>query len=91
MMLSPEPGWTVPLRRRLRHNRKSAVAEADFHLAEATFKRYQDLYEKKSVSPQEFDEVKARFQGAQARRDMARAGQAQAQATLAQARTVLSL
>ena len=67
-----------------------SVAEADFHLAEATFKRYQDLYEKKSVSPQEFDEVKARFQGAQARRDMARAGQAQAQAMLAQARTALA-
>jgi RND family efflux transporter MFP subunit len=65
------------------------AAETDFDLAEATFKRYQDLYEKKSVSPQEFDEVKARFQGAQARRDMSHAGQAQAQAALAQARTTL--
>ena len=64
-------------------------AETEFHLAEATFKRYQDLYEKKSVSPQEFDEVKARFQGTQAHLDMSRAHQAQAQAALARARTSL--
>jgi RND family efflux transporter MFP subunit len=63
------------------------AADSDFQLAEATFKRYTDLYEKKSVSPQEFDEVKARFQGAQARRDMSHAGQAQAQAAVAQAHT----
>ena len=66
-----------------------AASESDFALAEATFKRYQTLYEKKSVSPQEFDEVKARFQAAQARREMARAGQAQAKAALQQARTAL--
>jgi RND family efflux transporter MFP subunit len=65
------------------------ASESDSHLAETTLKRYQDLYDKKSVSPQEFDEVKARFQGAQARHAMSRAGQAQAQATLAQARTAL--
>jgi RND family efflux transporter MFP subunit len=65
------------------------AAETDFHLAEATFKRYQGLYEKKSVSPQEFDEVKARFEGAQARRDMGRSAQSQAQAALAQAHTQL--
>ncbi len=67
----------------------ATAADTDFHLAQATFKRYQDLHEKKSVSPQEFDEVKARYEGAQARRDMGRAGQAQAQAALAQARTAL--
>ncbi len=66
------------------------AADSDFALAEATFKRYQSLYEKKSVSPQEFDEVRARHQAAQARRDMARAGQAQAKAALQQARTALS-
>ncbi len=64
-----------------------AAANSEFHLAEATFKRYQDLYEKKSVSPQEFDEAKARFQGSQARLDMSRAGLAQAQAGLTQAHT----
>jgi len=65
------------------------AADSDFALAEATFNRYQTLYDKKSVSPQEFDEVKARYQGAQARRDMARAGQSQAKAALQQAHTAL--
>lgn len=67
-----------------------SAAESDFTLAEATFRRYQTLYERKSVSPQEFDEIKARYQAAQARREMARAGQAQAKAALQQARTALS-
>jgi RND family efflux transporter MFP subunit len=64
-------------------------ADSDLALAESTLKRYQNLYEKKSVSPQEFDEVKARQQAALARRDMAKAGVAQAQAALSQARTSL--
>ncbi|MFZ0732822.1 MAG: efflux RND transporter periplasmic adaptor subunit [Candidatus Sulfotelmatobacter sp.] len=68
---------------------ETTAAESDFALAEATFKRYQMLYEKKSVSPQEFDEINARFQAAQARQEMARAGQAQAKAALQQARTAL--
>jgi RND family efflux transporter MFP subunit len=66
-----------------------SASDSDFALAEATFNRYQTLYEKKSVSPQEFDEVKARYQAARARREMARAGQAQAKAALEQARTAL--
>jgi RND family efflux transporter MFP subunit len=66
-----------------------AGADSDLALAESTLKRYQTLFEKKSVSPQEFDEVKARQQAALARRDMAKAGQAQAQAVLSQARTSL--
>jgi RND family efflux transporter MFP subunit len=66
-----------------------SASESDFTLAEATFKRYQTLYDRKSVSPQEFDEIKARYQAAQARREMARAGQAQAKAALQQARTAL--
>ena len=66
-----------------------SASEADFALAEATFKRYQILYDRKSVSPQEFDEIKARYQAAQARREMARAGLAQAKAGLEQARTAL--
>ncbi|HXJ06579.1 MAG TPA: efflux RND transporter periplasmic adaptor subunit [Candidatus Acidoferrum sp.] len=66
-----------------------SAADSDFALAEATLKRYQQLYEKKSVSPQEFDEIKARYQSAEARRDMARAGKAQANAKLTQARTSL--
>ena len=65
------------------------AADSDFTLAEATFKRYQVLYEKESVSAQEFDQVKARYQGSQAHRAMAQAGQAQAKAALDQARTAL--
>ena len=66
-----------------------AGADSDLALAESTLKRYQTLHEKKSVSPQEFDEVKARQQAALARRDIAKAGQAQAQAALNQERTSL--
>jgi RND family efflux transporter MFP subunit len=66
-----------------------SAAESDLALSEATLKRYQQLYEKKSLSPQEFDEIKARSQSAEARRDRARAGQAQANAALTQARTSL--
>jgi len=66
-----------------------AAAESDLALADSTFKRYQTLYERKSVSPQEFDEIKAREHAALARREMARAGQEQAGAALAQANTTL--
>ncbi len=66
-----------------------AAADSDLALAESTFKRYQNLYEKKSVSPQEFDEIKTRQQAALAHREMARAEQEQAKAALAQARTAL--
>jgi len=65
------------------------AANSDLVLAESTLKRYQNLYDRKSLSPQEFDEVKARQQGTLARRDMAQAGQAQAQAALKQAKTSL--
>jgi RND family efflux transporter MFP subunit len=66
-----------------------SAAESQFTLTQTTVKRYQQLYEKRSVSPQEFDEIKTRAQAAEARRDMAEAGLAQANAALAQARTSL--
>lgn len=66
-----------------------AAANADLSLAESTLQRYQRLYERKSVSPQEFDEVSARQKAAQARRDAASAGEAQAKAAVAQAHTSL--
>ncbi len=66
-----------------------AAASSDLALAETTLHRFQNLYDRKSISPQEFDEVKAREQSALARRDMAHAGQAQARAALAQAQTSL--
>ena len=61
-----------------------AAADSDLALAESTLKRYRTLYDRKSVSPQEFDEVKARQQSALARRDVAQADHAQAKAALAQ-------
>ena len=67
-----------------------AASDSDLTLAQSTLNRYQNLYDKKSVSPQEFDEVKARYQAALARRDGTRAGQAQAQAALALAHTSFS-
>jgi RND family efflux transporter MFP subunit len=66
-----------------------SAADSDLALAGTTLKRYQQLYDKKSVSPQEFDEIKARYQSAEARRDMARAGQAQANAGLTRAQSSL--
>ncbi len=66
-----------------------AAAETDLALAESTLKRYQTMYDRKSVSPQEFDEVKTRQQAALARRDMARADQEQAKAAIAQAATAM--
>lgn len=65
-----------------------SVAEANYNLADVTVKRYENLFSKKSVSPQEFDEVKARHQAAQAQLEQAHAGQAQARAALAEARTM---
>jgi RND family efflux transporter MFP subunit len=66
-----------------------AAANADYALAESTMKRYQMLYDKKSVSPQEFDEVKARMAAAKARRDAAHAGRTQAEAGVSQASTAM--
>ena len=65
-------------------------AESELALSESTLKRYQQLYDKKSISPQEFDEIKTRSQAAESRRDMARAGEAQAGAALTQSRTSLA-
>jgi RND family efflux transporter MFP subunit len=66
-----------------------SAAESEYALAQATLKRYQQLFEKKSVSPQEFDEIKTRCQSAAAQHERAQAGLAQAHAALAQARTLL--
>lgn len=63
------------------------AADSDLSLAESTLKRYQALYDRKSISPQEFDEIQARHHSALARRDMLRAEQAQASAALVEART----
>jgi len=66
-----------------------AAADADYALADATMKRYQVLYDKKSVSPQEYDEVKTRLAAAKARRDVAAAGRVQAEAAVSGANTAV--
>lgn len=62
-----------------------ASAQAGLDLAQATFRRMRQLYRKKSISDQEFDEASARLQAAQASLDMARARRAQLEPKLAQA------
>jgi RND family efflux transporter MFP subunit len=66
-----------------------AAADADYTLAESTMQRYQVLYDKKSVSPHEYDEVKAKLVAAKARRDAAHANSAQAEANVAEANTAV--
>jgi RND family efflux transporter MFP subunit len=67
-----------------------ALADSDLSLAASTLARYQQLFDKKSVSPQEFDEIKTRYASASARSDLARAEQDRASAALTQAETSLS-
>ncbi|MGH9836447.1 MAG: efflux RND transporter periplasmic adaptor subunit [Blastocatellia bacterium] len=43
-----------------------SAAEANKRLADSTYARYQTLFERKSISPQEFDEVKAKKEMAEA-------------------------
>jgi len=62
-----------------------AAAKANLDLAQATFNRMQDLFTKKSISNQEFDEASARLKGAQASYEMARARRVQLDSRLAQA------
>ena len=62
-----------------------AAAKAGADLAQVTFSRIQDLYTKKSVSNQEFDEAFARLKSAQAAYEMARAKRVQLDSRLQQA------
>lgn len=62
-----------------------AAAQADLDLAQSTFRRMSELYAKKSISDQEFDEASARRKAAQAAFDMARAKRSQLDSRLAQA------
>jgi len=61
-----------------------AAAKANLDLAQATFKRMQDLASKKSISNQEFDEASARLKGAQANYEMARSRRSQLDSKTAQ-------
>jgi RND family efflux transporter MFP subunit len=62
-----------------------ASAKANLDLAQSTFDRMRDLFEKKSISNQEFDEISARLKAANAAYDMARARRTQLNSKLAQA------
>ncbi len=62
-----------------------AAARANLDLDQATFRRMQELFEKKSISDHEFDEVSAKVKASQAAYDMARARRRQLDAKLAQA------
>ena len=62
-----------------------AAAKAQLDLAKATFGRMQELFDKKSISNQEFDEAIARRKAAEAAYQMAAAKGAQVRAKFAQA------
>jgi len=64
-----------------------AAAQAQADVAQKTYDRYVYLKDQKSVSPQEFDEVAAKNESAQAALEQAKAGLRQAQAGAAQARS----
>jgi RND family efflux transporter MFP subunit len=61
------------------------AAKASLDLTQATFRRMQELYEKKSISDHEFDEASANLKASQAAYDMGRARRTQLDAKLAQA------
>jgi RND family efflux transporter MFP subunit len=68
---------------------QAAAAESETRMAAATLKRYEDLKEKKSVSPQEFEEVETRFHVASAHLEMVRSQINEARAQEASANTML--
>ncbi len=61
----------------------TAAAKANLDLAQATFKRMEELAAKKSISNQEMDEASARLKGAQANYEMTRARRGQINAKAA--------
>lgn len=62
-----------------------AAARAALSLASSTAQRMRQLFDKKSISPQEMDEANARLQAAQSALDIATARRTQIDAKLAQA------
>jgi RND family efflux transporter MFP subunit len=67
-----------------------ASAQANLELAQATFRRMQDLFDKKSISNQEYDEAAARLKLAQAAHDAATSRRAQVQAKIQQTEEAVS-
>lgn len=66
-------------------NNAAASAKAQLELAQVTFKRMEDLFRKKSISNQEFDEAAARLKVAQAGYEMTLSKQQQVRAKVKQA------
>ncbi len=62
-----------------------AAAQAQAEVMKKTYDRYAYLKEQKSISPQEFDEITAKQQAAQANLEQAKAGLRQAEAGASQA------
>lgn len=62
-----------------------AAARAQLDLTETTFNRMKDLYDKKSISNQEFDDVSMKLKVARANHQMALARRAQLEAKIQQA------
>jgi membrane fusion protein, multidrug efflux system len=62
----------------------TAAAKANLDLAQATFRRMEELAAKKSISNQEFDEASARLKAAQANYEMARARRMQLNSKMVQ-------
>lgn len=67
-----------------------AAAKAQLDLATSTLKRMQSLYDQKSITSQEFDEVQAKHRMAQANHQMALAKRTQLLAKIAQAESGLA-
>jgi RND family efflux transporter MFP subunit len=63
-----------------------AAAKAQLTLAQVTFKRMDDLFQKKSISNQEFDEAQARLRTAEANYQMALSRRTQLDSKIAQAK-----
>ncbi|MBZ5554486.1 MAG: efflux RND transporter periplasmic adaptor subunit [Acidobacteriia bacterium] len=73
------------------------AADANRQFAAATYNRFKDLYEKKSVSPHEFEEVESKYKGAQAayqsmlaRKEQIQAKEKQVNADTVTAQTLVS-
>ena len=61
-----------------------ALSRSQLDLAQITFQRMQDLWNKRSITNQEYDEASTRLKAAQAALDMARAKRTQLDAKIAQ-------
>ena len=67
-----------------------AAAKAQLELAQATHRRMKSLFEQKSITQQEFDEVEAKLRMAQANHEMALARRAQLEQKIRQAESAVA-